>query len=174
MNTASAPLRLYTFEQYLNYDVCADAWTDFNMEEWYEADRQRQNKPVRTLTKCVQNRPPGKAKVLTQLEIQQVFTEGLVNVRDKTLCTVMLYTACRLKEYVTLKIKDVYDLKNKVRPELIIRKGNTKGKLPIRSIPVLDDLRWSYAVSRALLFGWMLASCFLSKGSTTQKNTASV
>ncbi len=28
-----------------------------------------------------------------------------------------------------------------VRPELIARKGNTKGKLDTRTIPILDDLR---------------------------------
>lgn len=83
----------------------------------------------------------GKAKVLTQQEIQRLFTEGLVTVRDKTLCAVMLYTACRVKECVTLKIKDVYDSKGRVRSELIIRKGNTKGKLATRTIPVLDDLQ---------------------------------
>jgi integrase/recombinase XerD len=83
----------------------------------------------------------GKAKVLTQQEIQRLFTEGLVSVRDKTLCAVMLYTACRIRECVTLKIKDVYDSKRRVRTELIIRKSNSKGKLATRTIPVLDDLR---------------------------------
>ncbi|NJM73093.1 MAG: site-specific integrase [Scytonema sp. RU_4_4] len=82
----------------------------------------------------------GKAKVLSQQEIQKLFNEGLLTIRDKTLCAVMLYTACRIKECVTLKVKDVYDSKGRVRPELIIRKGNTKGKLATRTIPVLDDL----------------------------------
>lgn len=83
----------------------------------------------------------GKAKVLTQQEIQRLFTKGLTTVRDRTVCAVMLYTACRVRECVTFKITDVYDRKGKVRPELIIRKGNTKGKLATRTIPVLDDLR---------------------------------
>lgn len=83
----------------------------------------------------------GQAKILSQLEIQRLFADGLLTTRDKTLCAVMLYTACRVKECVTLKIKDVYDSKRRVRPELIIRKGNTKGKLATRTIPVLDDLR---------------------------------
>ncbi len=83
----------------------------------------------------------GKAKVLSQPEIQRLFTSGLLTSRDKTLCAVMLYTACRIRECVTLKIKDVYDSKRRVRSELIIRKGNTKGKLATRTIPVLDDLR---------------------------------
>ena len=83
----------------------------------------------------------GKAKVLSTSEIQRLFTSGLVTIRDLTLCAVMLYTACRIRECVTLKIKDVYDSKRRVRSELIIRKGNTKGKLATRTIPVLDDLR---------------------------------
>ena len=83
----------------------------------------------------------GKAKVLSTQEIQRLFTDGLLTPRDKALCAVMLYTACRVRECVTLKIKDVYDSKRRVRTELIIRKGNTKGKLATRTIPVLDDLR---------------------------------
>lgn len=83
----------------------------------------------------------GKAKVLSTSEIQRLFTSGLLTIRDKTLCAVMLYTACRVKECVTLKIKDVYDSKGRVRTELIIRKSNTKGKLATRTIPVLDDLQ---------------------------------
>lgn len=53
----------------------------------------------------------------------------------------MLYTACRVNEAVTLRTLDVYDSKKNVRPELIIRKGNTKGKLATRTIPVVEDLR---------------------------------
>jgi len=83
----------------------------------------------------------GKAKILTPEEIEGLFTKGLATVRDKTLVAVMLYTACRVNEAVTLKIKDVYDSRRRVRPELIFRKGNTKGKLATRTIPVLEDLR---------------------------------
>lgn len=83
----------------------------------------------------------GKAKVLTQQEIQRLFTAGLTTDRDRTLCAVMLYTGCRVNEAVTLKITDVYDKKGRIRPELILRKGNTKGQLATRTIPVLDDLR---------------------------------
>jgi integrase/recombinase XerD len=80
----------------------------------------------------------GKAKVLSAEEIQRLFT------------SVMLYTACRVKECVTLRVKDVYDSKVRVRPELIIRKGNTKGKLATRTIPVLDDLRQHLKVYKPL------------------------
>lgn len=83
----------------------------------------------------------GKAKVLSPSEIESLFTQGLTTLRDKTLIAVMLYTACRVNEAVTLKIKDVYDSRKRVRTELIFRKGNTKGKLATRTIPVLEDLR---------------------------------
>ncbi|MBC6435706.1 site-specific integrase [Nostoc sp. HG1] len=83
----------------------------------------------------------GKAKVLSPEEIQRLFTSGLTTVRDRTLGAVMLYTACRVSECVTLKIQDIYDSRRQVRPELNIRKGSTKGKLSTRTIPVLDELR---------------------------------
>ncbi len=63
----------------------------------------------------------GKAKVLSQDEIQRLFSEGLLTLRDRTLCAVMLYTACRVREAVTLSNRDVYDSKGRIRPELIIR-----------------------------------------------------
>ncbi len=84
----------------------------------------------------------GKAKVLTQQEIQRLFTQGLISDRDRAICAVMLYTGCRVREAVTLKITDVYDKKGRIRPELIFRKGNTKSKLATRTIPILDDLRY--------------------------------
>lgn len=83
----------------------------------------------------------GKAKVLSPEEIGRLFTDGLTTVRDRTLGAVMLYTGCRVNEAVTLKIKDVYNSQGRIRAELIIRKGNSKGKLATRSIPILEELR---------------------------------
>lgn len=83
----------------------------------------------------------GKAKILSVEEIQRLFTKGLLTTRDRALCAVLLYTGCRIQEAITLKIADVYDRTGALRPELVIRKGNTKGKLATRTIPVLDDLR---------------------------------
>ena len=84
----------------------------------------------------------GQAKILTVAELQLLFNEGFtVNPpRDRALFAVCLYTACRISEAVTLAKRDVYDTKGNVRPELIIRKGNTKGKLATRTIPVIADL----------------------------------
>jgi integrase/recombinase XerD len=83
----------------------------------------------------------GQAKILTQSEIQLLFSQGLQSDRDRALFGICLYCCCRINEACTLQVNDVYDRKGKVRPELLIRKGNTKGKLATRSIPVIEDLR---------------------------------
>ena len=85
----------------------------------------------------------GRAKILTTQEIKLLFNEGftLNPVRDRTLFAICLYTACRINECVTLNIQDVFDLHQRVRPTIMIRKGNTKGKLATRTIPVIEDLR---------------------------------
>jgi integrase/recombinase XerD len=91
----------------------------------------------------------GQAKVLTQTEIQLLFNQGLQNNResvallltaDRALFGICLYCCCRINEACTLNVNDAYS-KGRVRPELLIRKGNTKGKLATRSIPVIEDLR---------------------------------
>ena len=85
----------------------------------------------------------GQAKILTVAEIQSLFNEGFTvdPPRDRALFAICLYTACRISEAVTLRKRDVLDRKGQVRPEIIIRKGNTKGKLATRTIPVIADLR---------------------------------
>lgn len=83
----------------------------------------------------------GKAKILTTEEIQLLFNEGTTKDRDRTLFGICLYTGTRINECVTLRKIDVYDRNRLVRPELIIRKGNTKNKLATRTIPVLEELR---------------------------------
>ena len=83
----------------------------------------------------------GRAKILTQQEIQLVFAQGFDSERDRTLFGVCLFTAARIREACTLLSDDIYTPKGLVRPRLIIRKANTKGKLATRSIPVIEDLR---------------------------------
>jgi integrase/recombinase XerD len=85
----------------------------------------------------------GRAKILTQDEIELLFRDGCVldPPRDRALFAVMLYTAARVNEAVTLRLIDVFDRRGRVRPEITIRKGNTKGKLATRAIPVLEDLK---------------------------------
>jgi integrase/recombinase XerD len=85
----------------------------------------------------------GQAKILTQAEIQLLFEKGLIEnpPRDRALFAICLYTACRINECVTLHVKDVYDRSLRIRPSLIIRKSNSKGKLDTRTIPIIEDLR---------------------------------
>jgi integrase/recombinase XerD len=83
----------------------------------------------------------GKAKILSQEEIQLLFRDGFQNNRDRALFAICLFSACRINEAVTLKTIDAYDTAGRVRPKLIIRKGNTKGKLATRTIPIIEDLR---------------------------------
>ncbi len=83
----------------------------------------------------------GRAKILTTAEIQLLFSSGLTNNRSRALFGICLYTACRINEACTLLQVDVYDTLGRVRPELTIRKGNTKGKLATRGVPVIEDLR---------------------------------
>ncbi len=82
----------------------------------------------------------GQAKILTHEEIQLLFSRGLLNSRSRALFGICLYCCCRINEACTLNVLDVYS-KGRVRAELLIRKGNTKGKLATRSIPVIEDLR---------------------------------
>ncbi|MBA2750568.1 MAG: site-specific integrase, partial [Tatlockia sp.] len=63
----------------------------------------------------------GRAKIITQQEIQLLFSQGLTIDRDRALFGICLYTACRIAEACTLRRKDVFDEKRRVRPELIIR-----------------------------------------------------
>jgi integrase/recombinase XerD len=92
----------------------------------------------------------GKAKILSQVEIQLLFSQGfqtprdseaLLRSADRALFGICLFTACRLREACTLYTTDAYEPSGKVRPVLIIRKANTKGKLATRTIPIIDDLR---------------------------------
>jgi integrase/recombinase XerD len=83
----------------------------------------------------------GQAKILTQSEIQLLFSQGLQSDRDRALFGICLFTACRIREACTLRTADAYDAQGRVLPVLIIRKGNTKGKLATRTIPIIDDLR---------------------------------
>ncbi|NER98678.1 MAG: site-specific integrase [Symploca sp. SIO1B1] len=83
----------------------------------------------------------GKAKILTQSEIQLLFSEGLRSERDRALFGICLYTACRIKECCSLRTTDVYERFGIIYPEITFRKGDTKGKLATRAIPVIEELR---------------------------------
>lgn len=84
----------------------------------------------------------GRAKVLTQEEIQLLFSKnGFKTLRDRALFGICLYTACRINEACCLRVNDVWRCKGSPLPFIVFRKGNTKGKLATRVIPVNDELR---------------------------------
>lgn len=83
----------------------------------------------------------GKGKILSQEEIQLLFSQGLTNLRDRCIFAVMLYTAIRVNEACTLLTEDVYDSSGRVRSHLTIRKKNTKRKLATRTLPIISELR---------------------------------
>ncbi|MEG4959381.1 MULTISPECIES: tyrosine-type recombinase/integrase [unclassified Microcoleus] len=83
----------------------------------------------------------GQAKIFTQEEIELLFNEGLQSDRDRALFGICLYTACRIAEACSLKVIDVFTPAGVIRSEMIIRKGNTKGKLGTRTIPIIQELR---------------------------------
>lgn len=83
----------------------------------------------------------GQAATLTQYEIELLFCEGFQSDRDRALFGLCLYTACRIAEACATRTEDVYTAGGRVRPNINIRKGDTKGKLATRTIPVIEDLR---------------------------------
>ena len=83
----------------------------------------------------------GKSKILTQAEIQLLFSQGLQTDKDRCIFAVCLFSGCRINEACTLFTEDVYTLQGIVRSHLTIRKSNTKGKLSTRTIPIIQDLR---------------------------------
>ncbi|NEP01364.1 MAG: site-specific integrase [Symploca sp. SIO2E9] len=83
----------------------------------------------------------GKGKILSQQEIQLLFSQGLTKLRDRCIFAVMLYSGCRVNEACTLLSEDVYERSGRVRSHLTIRKKNTKGKLATRTIPIIQELR---------------------------------
>ena len=83
----------------------------------------------------------GKGKILNQSEIQLLFAEGLPDTFYRCLFAIALFSAARINEVCTLLTEDVFDSRGRVRSHLTIRKGNTKGQLGTRTIPIIPDLR---------------------------------
>jgi integrase len=76
----------------------------------------------------------GQAKVLTETEIKQLFEQGFNCSRDKALFAVAFYTGSRISEARQMHLIDAFS-EGRVRDDIIIRKGNTKGKQGTRTIP---------------------------------------
>lgn len=116
----------------------------------------------------------GRAKILTQAEIQLLFSHGLENNRDRALFGICLYTACRINEACTLRRADVFDKERRVRPELIIRKANTKGKLATRTIFVSEDLRLLLNEYNPPSYQWFLFNGRHGKGHINPDSAARI
>jgi integrase/recombinase XerD len=83
----------------------------------------------------------GQAAILSPVEIELLFAEGLQADRERALFGLCLYTAARIAEACSILSEDVYSSAGKVRDFINIRKSATKGKLATRTIPVIEDLR---------------------------------
>lgn len=85
----------------------------------------------------------GRAKILTQEELQRLFASGFTEQpeRERALFGVCLFTACRINEAVTLEVGDLYNRNKKLREIILFRKSNTKGQLKTREIPIIQELR---------------------------------
>ncbi len=65
----------------------------------------------------------GQGKILTPEELRRLFTEGLLNPRDRARLGICLFTGCRVSEALALQTTDIKG------GTLTFRKSTTKGKL---------------------------------------------
>ncbi len=91
------------------------------MKVLYNAPNSRYNFPMKV-------KGNGQAKVLTTLELERLFSDGLISARDRTLFAICLFTGCRISEALSLQKTDI---RNKT---ITFRKSTTKGKLKTRTI----------------------------------------
>ena len=71
----------------------------------------------------------GRAKVLTQAELERLFTRGFLTPRDKLLFAITYYCACRVSEVLALTAEDLDS------GMVTLRKCTTKGKIATRTLP---------------------------------------
>lgn len=76
----------------------------------------------------------GQGKVLSQGELRQLFTEGLVTPRDRALFAICLFAGCRVSEALALQTTDIKG------GTLTLRKCTTKGKLKTRVVDIQPGL----------------------------------
>lgn len=77
----------------------------------------------------------GQSKVLTSVELKQLFSIGFETPRDKALFAICLFTACRLSEALKLEKRAV------TKSTIILKKHTTKGKIATREIAISIELR---------------------------------
>lgn len=91
----------------------------------------------------------GRAKILTQAELNRLFERGFVTPRDKALFAITYYCACRISEALALTTNDI------AGATVTLRKSTTKGKIATRVLPMhpkLLDYLEEFAPSDGLLF----------------------
>lgn len=91
----------------------------------------------------------GRAKILTQAELNRLFERGFVTPRDKLLFAITYYCACRVSEALALTTDDV------VGSVVTLRKATTKGKSATRTLPMhpkLNEYLEAYKPPAQLLF----------------------
>lgn len=91
----------------------------------------------------------GQAEILTNEQINSLFTHGLLTERDRALFGVCLFTGCRINEACTLYQEDTVYL-SIPRKKILFRKFNTKGAIATREIPThprLTELLIDYLLS---------------------------
>ena len=71
----------------------------------------------------------GRAKILTQAELERLFTRGFLTPRDKLLFGIAYYCACRVSEVLALTAEDL------AGSVVTLRKCTTKGKMATRTLP---------------------------------------
>ncbi|PSM47386.1 integrase [Chroococcidiopsis sp. CCALA 051] len=71
----------------------------------------------------------GRAKILTQAELERLFTRGFLTSRDKLLFAIAYYCACRISEVLALTAEDL------AGSVVTLRKSTTKGKIATRTLP---------------------------------------
>jgi len=71
----------------------------------------------------------GRAKILTQAELERLFTRGFLTSRDKLLFAIAYYCACRVSEVLALTTEDL------AGSVVTLRKCTTKGKIATRTLP---------------------------------------
>ena len=91
----------------------------------------------------------GRAKILSQAELDRLFERGFVTPRDKLLFAITYYCACRVSEALALSVSDI------AGGTVTLRKSTTKGKSATRTLPVhpkLNEYLEAYNPQSGLLF----------------------
>ena len=77
----------------------------------------------------------GQGKILTPVELRQLFSVGFETPRDKALFAICLFTACRISEALKLEKSCI------LASRIILKKHTTKGKIATREIAISLELQ---------------------------------